>query len=32
MGESTSYSMMGSVLKETQDREGVRIDASRMGD
>ena len=27
MGESTSYSMMGSVLKETQDREGVRIDA-----
>ena len=27
MGESTSYSMMGSVLKQSQDREGVRIDA-----
>ena len=26
MGESTSYSMMGSVLKPSQDREGVRID------
>jgi hypothetical protein len=27
MSESTSYSMMGSVLKQSQDREGVRIDA-----
>jgi hypothetical protein len=26
MSESTSYSMMGSVLKQSQDREGVRID------
>ena len=26
MSESTSFSMMGSVLKQTQDREGVHID------
>ena len=27
MGESSSYSMMGSVLSVSQDRDGVRIDA-----
>jgi hypothetical protein len=27
MGESTSYSMLGSVINVSQDRDGVRIDA-----